>query len=141
MRERALVIENKGNEAKVEILRSSACDHCGACSIGTEKKPLFVWAKNSARAKAGQVVEVEMQAATMLSAAFIVYVIPLVTFLAGIALGYTGANALAIKDVETFALFSGLIFMGISFLGIHIYSKKAEKTRKYFSDIVSILKG
>lgn len=139
MREKALVVENKGNEAKVEILRSSACGHCRACSAGTESKPLFIWAKNPLKAGVGQLVEVEMQASTMLTAALIVYAIPLVAFIIGIGIGYSGAGFYHIKSTELFSLLIGLITMGISFLGIYFYSKKAEKTKKYFSNIVSIL--
>jgi sigma-E factor negative regulatory protein RseC len=139
LREKALVVENKGNDAKVEILRSSACDHCRACSVGTEKKPLFVWAKNPLKARVGQLVEVEMQASTMLLATLIVYVIPLVAFIAGIGLGYSGAGFFHIKSTELFSLLIGLIFMGLSFLGIHFYSQNAEKSKKYFSNIVNIL--
>lgn len=139
LKEKALVVENKGNDAKVEILRSSACDHCRACSVGTEKKSFFVWAKNPLKAKVGQLVEVEMQASTLLSATFIVYVIPLVAFIVGIGLGYSVAGFFNIKSSELFSLLMGIIVMGFSFLGIYFYNKKAEKTKKYFSNIVNIL--
>jgi len=139
LREKALVVENRGNESKVEILRSSACEHCGACSVATEKKSIFVWAKNPLKAGVGQVVEIEMQAATMLSATFIVYVIPLVAFVIGISIGYAGKGFFGTKNLELFALLSGLITMGLSFLGIYFYSKNAEKTKKYSSNIINIL--
>lgn len=134
-----MVVENKGNEARVEILRSSACGHCRACSVGTEGKPLFIWAKNPLKASVGQVVEVETQASTVLFAALIVYVIPLVAFIIGISMGYSGAAFFNIKSTELISLLFGLVFMGISYLGIYFYNKKAEKTKKYFSNIVSIL--
>ena len=139
MREKAVVISNRGNEAKVEIIRSSACDHCQGCDVGTKKKTIEVWAKNPIKAKVGQTVEIELEAATMLTATFITYVIPLFAFIMGIGLGYKGAMIMAIALEEIFALFTGLIMMGFSFYGVHLYSNSASKSQKYNSSIVNIL--
>lgn len=138
MREKAVVVSNRGKEARVEILRSSACDHCQGCEVGRNKKTIKVWADNSIGAKVGQTVEIELEAATMLTATFIAYVIPLLSFILGMSLGYKGAIAMAIAGFEVFALFSGLISMGISFYGVHIYSNRAAKTKRYNSQIVNI---
>ncbi|WP_422444006.1 SoxR reducing system RseC family protein [Thermoanaerobacterium sp. DL9XJH110] len=139
MRERAVVVESKGKEAKVSILRSSACDHCRGCAVGTEKKALQVWVKNPVHAKVGQTVEIELETAALLTATFMVYVVPLIAFLVGVALGYKGAEMLQIRLREVFALFSGLAAMGLGFLAIHFTSKDAEKSKKYTSSIVSII--
>lgn len=142
MREKAVVVEKKGNEARVEILKSAACGHCRACSVGSENKPVFVWAKNPLKAGVGQLVEVEVQPSTMLTATLIVYAIPLLAFIGGLGVGYSGAPPAPmfhIKSIELFSLLIGLISMGISYLGIYLYNKKAEKTKKYFSNIINIL--
>lgn len=140
MRERAVVVSNKGSLAKVEIVRSSACDHCRGCEVGTRHKTIEVWANNPLKAQVGQTVEIELEAATMLTATFIVYVIPLIAFFVGIALGYNGAGFYDLASREIFSLIVGLAAMGVSYYGIHIYNNKVEKTQEYASKIVNIIK-
>lgn len=139
MREKAIVVLNKGSQARVEIVRSSACDHCQGCDVGRKKKTIRVWASNPLNATKGQTVEIELKAATILTATFIAYIIPLFSFFAGISLGYLASAAFGIIPTELFSLFIGLLMMGISFLGIHLYSKNAGKTQKYNSRIINIM--
>lgn len=138
MREKAVVVTNKKNRTQVEIIRTSACDGCRCCSVGKEGKPLRVWAKNPINAKVGQVVEIELSASTFLSAALIVYGIPLLAFLVGVGFGYKVSELLNISAIEPFAILTGVGLMLVSFLIIHFLTKREETNRKYASSIVRI---
>ena len=107
------------------------------CSI-KEGKPLRVWVKNPINARVGQSVEIELEAATLLSATFIAYGVPLLAFLAGIGLGYKVSGYLNITAIEPFALFTGIGVMLASYLGIHFFNTKDETINKYTSRIVNI---
>lgn len=139
MREKAIVVANKGEKSKVEITRTSACDHCRACPVGTDDRSIQVWADNPLKAKVGQKVEIEMETRTLLSATFIAYGIPLIAFLLGISLGYKGALLVSEDFREVFSLLVGLGTMVIGFLGVHLYSRKASNREKYTSRIVNVL--
>ncbi|NLZ52210.1 MAG: SoxR reducing system RseC family protein [Thermoanaerobacteraceae bacterium] len=139
MREKAIVIGNKKNRVQVEIRRSTACDGCKGCSVGRNGKPLRVWAKNSIGARVGQTVEIELSAATFLSATLIAYGIPLLAFLLGIFLGFKVSEPLNISSVEPFSFFMGLILMSFSFLIIYLFTGREEISEKYSSRIVRII--
>lgn len=75
-------------------VRPDACEKCGACG-GQKGKSGFLTLK--AECKPGDWVTVEMPDDRFLHATAVAYIIPLVCFLAGMALGYTlfGGNELA----------------------------------------------
>ncbi len=139
MREKAVVVSNRGEKAKVSIMKTSACDHCRACSVSSGGRPIYIWAKNPLNAKCGEVVEVELENSAFLSATFIAYIVPLIALLLGILIGYKLALTLGIGSNEIFALAIGLITMGIGFIGVRIINKRAEADDRYMSNIVSIL--
>ncbi len=138
MREKGIVLANKKDCAQVEIRRTSACDGCRGCSVGEKGKSLKVWAKNPLNAKVGQVVEIELNASTFLSATLIAYGVPLLAFLAGVGFGYKVSGLLNIIATELFALLTGVGAMFISFLRIHWFAKREETNKKYSSCIVRI---
>lgn len=139
MKEKAVVIKNRADRAKVEITPSSACSGCKGCSIGKENKPVRVWAKNLVNAKEGQAVEVEISVIKFLSATTIVYGFPLLAFLAGVVLGYIISDLLKITLIEPFALLTGIVSMLACYLGIHHFTKNELYDKKYTSDIIRIL--
>jgi len=139
MREKAVVVVTRGSKAKVEIVRTSACDHCKACSVGRGGKTLHVWVDNPLKAEVGKEVEIEMKPSTILSAIFMAYGIPLIGFLIGIAIGLTGVFSINEDFREIFSLLTGLFTMALSFLGVHLFSKRERSIKKYTSNIVNIL--
>lgn len=139
MREKAIVVSKNGNKAEVEVIRTSACAKCRACSLGSEKKVIKVWVQNDVNANVGQVVEIEIENRALISATFIMYVIPLVSFLLGVILGLNFANTLNIAWEEPFSLLTGLLFMSLAFLAIYLNNKRFEKSRMFTSRIVNIL--
>jgi sigma-E factor negative regulatory protein RseC len=139
LREKAVVVSNRGEKAKVSIMRTSACDHCRACSVSSGGRPIHVWAKNPLNAKSGEVVEIELENSAFLSATFIAYTVPLIALLLGILIGYKLALTLGIGLYEIFALAIGIITMGIGFVAVRIFNKRAETDERYTSNIVSIL--
>ena len=139
MREIAIVVENKNNRAQVEIRKSAACDGCKGCSVGREGKALRVWAQNPIGARVGQTVEIELSAATFLSATLIAYGVPLIAFLLGIGFGSKVANLFNLSSAEVVSFFIGLAFMSISFFIIHFFTSREEVSKKYSSRIVRII--
>jgi len=85
MTERGVVSKLKGKYCTVEFDRRSACDECHMCSVTKDKKKVEIYVENTLGAKEGQFVEIEMGEKYVLTAAAIVYVIPII--LIGIGLG------------------------------------------------------
>ena len=94
MTERGMVARVKGNKATVRFDRRSACDKCHMCATTKDGMKVEVVVENTLGANVGDYVEVEMGEKYVLTAAAIVYVIPLVLIGAGIGIG-TLINELA----------------------------------------------
>lgn len=87
MTERGVVAKVKGKRATVRFDRRSACDSCHMCAVTKDGMKVEVVVENTLGANVGDFVEVEMGEKFVLTAAAIVYVIPLVLTGAGIGFG------------------------------------------------------
>lgn len=82
--EEGIVIAIDGKMAKVRASRHSDCENCGACP-GDLATVMDVY--NPVDAKVGQRVSIEISETNMLKAAFIVYLLPLLTAFIGFLFG------------------------------------------------------
>ncbi|GAB6100310.1 hypothetical protein JCM16358_21890 [Halanaerocella petrolearia] len=93
MEEIGKVIETKGEMAVVEIQRHSACHNCDKeCGLAGEEHEhevddLIVEVDNQIGAQPGQRVQFEMTGRSIVSAALLVYLFPLVSIVVGYFLG------------------------------------------------------
>jgi sigma-E factor negative regulatory protein RseC len=70
-----------------------------------------------ARARVGDYVEVEIEDRVILKGAALVYVFPLVAFLAGYGVGIAAASALGLP-AQVPGVIGAFVFLGLSFLGL-----------------------
>lgn len=98
--------------AEVAVRRTTACGgNCGSCESCVFQNELKTPAKNSVQAKPGQKVLIESQSARIFKAAFLVYVLPLLFFLAG----YLLASALSLGEAgRIVASFLGLVLGAVT---------------------------
>lgn len=95
MTQNAVVTQLVGNKARIQVNRVSACAHnceeCGGgCSEMMRSGPVTVLAKNPLGAKPGDRVVVASDTGSILGAAALVYLLPIVLFF----VGYFAAQAL-----------------------------------------------
>ena len=106
--------------ADVLLVRESACSgDCHKCSgCGAAKETMIFTAKNAINASRGDLVKVESATGPVLKAAAVLYMLPLLLFFAGYALGaelgFSGG------------LFGGLAFV-LSILIVVIYDRRMQK--------------
>ncbi len=119
MRETGIITETEKNTAKVKILKKSACgENCASCKGGCVPTERILSVKNTAGAKCGDRVLIEMRDTRVISAAFFVYILPLFIFIAG----YFLFSYLGVSEMLS-AIFS-LIVTGVFFVLLKIYDKK-----------------
>ena len=86
-----------GGRAEVEVTRRSACGHdcakCGGCG-GLETQTLYVTARNHTDAGIGDRVLIEGESGRVLGLAALVYMLPLVLFFIGYAIGNAAGGVL-----------------------------------------------
>ncbi len=75
--------------ATVMLIRESACSgDCHKCSgCGAAKEAILLEAQNHLGAKAGELVKIESASGPVLKAAMVMYMLPMILFFAGYAIG------------------------------------------------------
>jgi sigma-E factor negative regulatory protein RseC len=111
-REEGTVLAVRGELAEVLIPRGRQCEGCGSCCVVAGEGHMLAEALNEAGAGVGDRVEVELPFRTSLKAAYILYGLPLVAFLAGLGVA---AFVSAVLFDGAFAVPLGLLF-GFGFL-------------------------
>ncbi len=110
----------EGDYAEVEAQRRSACGHCAAnSSCGTSLlaqtfgvRASRVRALNSIKAQPGDRVVVGLPENVMLRSAFLLYAVPLLTFIVAAVAGRWLGEALALPAVEFISIALGLAGLG-----------------------------
>lgn len=139
MKECGVVLKVMDQKAVVNIKRRSACGHCKACEMGrSDVKEMNVIAKNEIGAEVDDNVNIIMDTPDVLRAALIVYVIPLIALVAGVALGTFLAKKFNL-EADLIGIITGLIFLVPSYLIVRRLDKKLEATKKYEPVITEIL--
>jgi sigma-E factor negative regulatory protein RseC len=87
MFEVGIVVKLKGKRALVRFDRKSACDSCHMCAVTRDGMKVETLVENTLSANVGDYVAVEMGGKFVLTAAAVVYIIPLLLIGAGLWLG------------------------------------------------------
>lgn len=140
MKQFGTVTDVHGKFAKIIMQKHSSCDKCSACKFGDKDTQLEIEAINEACAEVGQRVEVDMESQHVLTAAFIVYIIPLIALILGIYIGSTILPALGViqrGDLAGAAI--GFLFVVLAFIGIRSKDKFFKSSKKYMPIIKEIV--
>ena len=87
MTEQGVVTKVRAGRATVEFDRKSACDSCHMCAVTKGGMKVKIVIANDLDARVGDVVNVSMGERFVLTAALIVYIIPLVLVGVGVGVG------------------------------------------------------
>jgi sigma-E factor negative regulatory protein RseC len=134
------VLAVDGKNATVQIKRSAACGKCGMCQVSEDRKTVLAKPKNTPGAKVGDTVQIEMAFSSLMKASLVVYLIPLVFFLAGCVIGFY------LLDIASFgpnnpvvAFLFGIILLALSYGGIKLMENRGIFSEKHTMEIVKIL--
>ncbi len=127
------------NRVVVQLSKHTACGDCGACHLGDENKNIKIICNNTHNAKEGERVVVDLDFSDVLSAAFIMYTVPLIALLLGVFGGYFAyQHFISPSGSEVFAMFTGFVTMALAYLFIKTREGKFEKNEKYMTRIVQV---
>lgn len=133
--EQGIVLEVRGEIAKVKAGRHSECKSCGACP---GDKSIILDVQNPLGAKPGQKVCFEIIEVNVLKAAYVVYIQPLVAALLGVGIGYLIATTLN-QSIKLFETIGGIIGFIISFVYIKVFDKSVNSASNMQPTITKIL--
>lgn len=137
--EHGKVLSVKGDVAIVQVDRGTGCDSCITkefCKNLSRNDEMIIEATNQVGAKAGEHVELLFNPGEMIKAGMLFYLIPMITFIAGVILGQnidTGLN----KDLVSLIL--GLAFLVFTYTGIRVYGKISTKNARYKAAVLRVI--
>lgn len=139
MTQTATVIEVIGNNARVQVKRVSACAHnceeCGGgCSEMMKSAPVSVLAKNPLGAKPGDRVIVASDTGSILGAAALVYLLPIILFF----IGYFVFQAFGVGEGGCIAAGGG--FFALAMVVVVLADKWMKRRNKELFSVVEICK-
>ncbi|MDR1559592.1 MAG: SoxR reducing system RseC family protein [Clostridiales bacterium] len=115
------------NYVKIRVERTEACAKCGACAL--PGKDMTVIAYNPNGAGVSDYVTLSLESRYFLSAALILYGVPLLALLAGTAAGYYGAESLGLSAISPIAgLITGIVLTGLTYFVIRLFDLKIKKS-------------
>ena len=143
MNEEGTVTKVAGNKAWVLAERGTACESCGSKSLchpfGSSSKNVEIEAINAANAQVGNVVNISISSSSVMKAAFMVYVIPILMLFAGVFLGKWFAEKNS-YDYEIISLITGSLAFAVTFLVLKIISKRISQKAE-FIPVITKIKG
>lgn len=117
MRKRGIV-KKEGIPCEVAVIRHQACgENCASCG-GCRLSETVILAENTVGARVGDKVIVEIPDKTALSAAWLVYLLPIVVMIICLLAGYTfkiGEGSMAIL---------ALAVLAVSFFAVQLYTNR-----------------
>ena len=140
MEQIGIVKEVKGNEAVLEVRRASACGaNCKSCSASCEVASHFVTINNKVNAMPGDIVEIKGETKKILKYTFIIYIVPLIFLILGIALGNKYFQFRAYENYEILSFLTGIFALMISFLVLKLIDNNVAKKNEVILSISRII--
>ncbi|MCX7779478.1 MAG: SoxR reducing system RseC family protein [Negativicutes bacterium] len=130
-----IVLATVNGIAKVKVARHSSCENCGSCPGNTAA---VLEARNPVDARPGQRVLLEMQQDSIVKAAFIVFILPLLGVFAGASGGTYLADALLVP-ANPVQIGGGIFGFTISLYAIRRFDRRARSDNDMRPVIIRIL--
>lgn len=139
--ERGEVIDSRDGIAVVLVNRSSACEGCGAkgaCHTFGGGRDAKISVDNEVGAKAGDVVEIGIEEASLVKASFVVYILPIIALLLGAVAGQSLSGYIGISEGGA-AAFGGLLALIGSLIVIRLFDPVFKKYRSMRPKIIKVV--
>ena len=133
MWEEGIVIAVKGTKLKLRIKSNPACGHCRMC-VTSQQAMMITEAENSVGAKVGDKVLLKTPGTWLLKAAFLIYVVPVLSLIMGLVVGIT------VTGSEMIGGLMGLGCLMLCFTLMHLYDKKVRANDSLRLRILRIVK-
>ena len=140
MLESGVVVEVNKDIATILFKRSSACEKCGACGLTANQTDMYLKINNNLDAGVGDIVQVETNTSSVLTASVIAYIVPLIFLIIGVGLGYyIDITFKLLRNPDALGAIFGIVFVAIAYLGIRAFEPKFKKNKSFLPKMIGIL--
>ena len=135
MQEVGQVKKVDGDYATVTVNKKDECSKCGMCLFPKNANATEFQAKNSADAKVGDTVLIEIKEGGKLPALLLVFLVPLILILLSSVIANT------VIKMEIWTLWLSLISVAVWFAILPIIDKAIKKTQAFSVEVVKVIKS
>lgn len=116
MNKTGVVIRKDMNKAVIQIERTGECgDKCASCSASCKVPNMEVEVENTLDAEIGDYVNISIGKKTLITSSFILYTIPLISFILGVIIGYNISVYYKLADGELVSIGLGFLTLILSY--------------------------
>ncbi len=140
--EKGKIVRATQKTAWVKVDRTGSCGGCSEkdiCGIKGGAESMEAEAVNEAGAKAGDRVLIDVKSSSVLKAAFLLYVFPILAMIAGAVVGHNAPSFFGMGASAMSAVF-GFLFFGIAVLFIRFRGNRLAAKDDYRLRIVKIIR-
>lgn len=144
MEEQGIVVQATGASALIKTRQSSACESCASkksCSSGQgAADEAFIEADNFVGAKVGDTVIFTIGTGSVLKAGALLYLVPILSFIAGVVIGQSGivASILPGQNPDLLSGVLGAAFLALAFAGLKVYSAFLDKRKSFRPKVLRV---
>lgn len=140
MEQIGIVKEIIGTDAVLEVRRASACGaHCASCSSSCEVAPHLLTINNRVNAKPGDIVEIRGESKQILKYTFIIYMVPLIFLIIGIAVGNGYFKGRGFDNYELLSFISGIFGLSLSYFVLKLIDRNVARKNEIVLSISRII--
>lgn len=141
--ERGYVIGIEGPMARVRTTRSEACVSCAARGVchPFDEKTNETLVKNTIGAEAGQQVQLAMKSSSLISASFLLYLLPLCFVIASAVAGHFFARETGFLSLEAGLLIGVGLGLFACFFTVRSLARRLEKSKTFEIEMVLLDAG
>lgn len=137
------VIEVEAGKAKVLLSRREACQHCAAravCHMVEGDNKMVVEALDDLGVAVGQKVRLAIEPRGVITAAFLLYIVPILAFFLGYFVGIKASLVLfnAVDRSQLVGAISGITFSALTFIIIRAFNNRFAQAKRLMPRIVQI---
>jgi len=139
--EEGIVIDVKGEIARIKTQKTGACESCSvqsSCHTFGGGKDMEVDAINVAGARIGDRVVMGFETGSLVKASFLLYLLPILSMMAGGFLGQEVAPVLGFNPAGL-SVGAAFLFLGLSFLFVKDKGHRMGRKESYKPKIIRIL--
>lgn len=141
MEEHGVVIRKEGQKAVIKAERTGACDSCSSkksCAQASDAE-MLIEADDPVGVKAGDKVVFAVSAGSVLKAGMLLYLLPILSFIAGVVLGQAVFSGLLPGyNPDLVAGVSGAAFLAAAFIALKAFSRLSERSRSMRPQVLRV---
>ena len=142
MEEHGIVIRKEGERAIIRAERTGACESCSSkksCAQTGSETEMLIEADDPVGVKAGDKVVFAVSAGSVLKAGVLLYLFPILSFIAGVVLGQAVLSGmLPGYNPDLVAGVSGLALLALAFIGLKVFSTLSERSRSMRPQVLRV---